>query len=148
MQYNNSVSPLIGIVYLALIIVWVVAMWKVFVKAGKPGWAAIIPFYNVFILVKIAGRPGWWFLLFLVPFLNVIISLVIAMDLAKAFGKSAIFGIILLWLFPIGYLILAFSKAQYMGTTAPAQSSTPPQMPPAQTPPQTPPPTAPQQPAA
>ncbi len=136
---NYQASPIVGIIYIVLFVLLVVAFWKVFTKAGKPGWAAIIPIYNMYVLVKIAGRPGWWLLLFLIPFVNIVISLLIALDVAKAFGKSTIFGVFGLWLFSfIGYLILGFGKATYMGAT-----STPPSSPPMQTPPQAPPATQP-----
>lgn len=103
--------------FMALVI-WVlsiIAFWRVFEKAGQPGWAAVIPFYNLYVLVKVAGRPGWWFLLLLIPFVNVIVMLVIALDVAKAFGKSTAFGVVGLWLFSIiGYMILGFGDAKYL----------------------------------
>ncbi len=94
----------------------VVGMWKVFVKAGKPGWAAIVPIYNTIVLLEVIGRPIWWFLLLFIPFVNIIVSVVVALDLAKAFGKDAVFGIVGLWLFSIvGILILGFGDAKYVG---------------------------------
>jgi uncharacterized membrane protein YhaH (DUF805 family) len=99
--------------WLAVAVLFIVAMWRVFTKAGKPGWASLIPFYNVYVLLQIAGRPGWWLLLFLVPFLNVLVSLVVAADLAKKFGKSAVWGVVLCGILGIGYLILAFDKSTY-----------------------------------
>jgi len=101
---------------LVIALVGIVALWKIFVKAGQPGWAAIIPIYNMYIMLKIIGRPGWWILLFFIPFVNFIITIVIALDLGKAFGKDAGFSIVLLWLFSIiGYFILGFGKAEYKG---------------------------------
>src|SRR6266566_1470050 len=67
------------------------AMWKVFTKAGEPGWAAIIPIYNYVVLDRIAGRPGWWLLLWIL--LGPIAYIVISFDLAKRFGKGAGFAI-------------------------------------------------------
>ncbi len=102
-----------------IFIIAVIGLWKVFVKAGEPGWAAIIPIYNVYIILKIVGRPWWWLLLLLIPFVNIIVYIVVAIDLAKSFGKDALYGIILLWLFNvIGYLILGFGDAQYQGPAA------------------------------
>lgn len=120
-------SSLSFIPFLVLLVVYIAAFWKVFVKAGKPGWAAIIPIYNIFILLQIVGRPIWWIVLFLIPIVNIIISLIISMDLAKAFGKSQVFGIVGLWLFSfIGYLILGFGSAKYVGVAAaPANPSVP-----------------------
>jgi len=99
-----------------LIIVVLAGLWKMFVKAGHPGWACIIPIYNVYIMLKIAGRPGWWLLLFFIPFVNIVINIVVAIDIAKAFGQSAVFGFFLNFLFGgIGYLILGFGNYQYLG---------------------------------
>lgn len=104
-----------GIIFLIVVI----GLWKVFTKAGEPGWAAIIPIYNYYIILKIVGRPWWWLLLLLVPIVNVIVSIVVAIDLAKSFGKDAVYGIILLWLFSvIGFLILGYGDAQYQGPAA------------------------------
>ena len=104
------------IFYLVVAVVALVAIWKVFSKAGQPGWAAIIPFYNIYTLCKVAGRPGWWLILFLIPFVNIIVSLVVAIDVAKGFGKSPAFGVIGLWLFSIiGFLMLAFGSSKYVG---------------------------------
>jgi hypothetical protein len=102
--------------WLAIAVVAIIAMWKIFVKAGQPGWAAIIPIYNVYIMLKIIGRPGWWILLFFVPLVNFIVSIVVALDLGKSFGKDPVFSIVLLWLFSIiGYLILGFGSDKYVG---------------------------------
>jgi len=108
-----------GLVYLVLAVVALVAGWKVFSKANQAGWKILIPIYNAYIVLKIVGRPGWWLLLFLIPFVNIIISVIIAIDLAKSFGKSEAFGIVALFLFSlIGYLILAFGDAKYVGPSA------------------------------
>ncbi|MCW3842483.1 DUF5684 domain-containing protein [Micromonospora yasonensis] len=108
-----------ALVALVLLVVSIAAMWKVFTKAGQPGWAAIIPFYNYYVLVRIAGRPGWWFLLALIPIVNVVISLVVAIDLARSYGRSEVFGVVGLWLFSvIGFLILGFGSSRYQGPAA------------------------------
>ena len=97
----------------------VVGLWKVYTKANQPGWAAIIPIYNIYILTKIIGRPGWWVILFFIPFVNLIVSIIVAIDLAKSFGKDTAYGILLLWLFSIiGFLILGFGDAEYQGPAA------------------------------
>ncbi len=103
---------------LAIVILIIAGFWKVFVKAGHPGWAAIIPFYNIYILLKIAGRPGWWLLLFLVPVVSLVIAIIVAIDVAKAFGKGTGFGIGLAFLGPIFYPILGFGDAAYLGAPA------------------------------
>lgn len=97
----------------------VIGLWKTFVKAGQPGWAAIIPIYNIYIMLKIVGRPGWWLILFLIPFVDIVIALIVSIDLAKSFGKSTAWGVILLFfLNAIGYLLLGFGDAQYQGPAA------------------------------
>lgn len=118
---SNSGGALGTLVYLAILALMIVAMWKVYVKAGQPGWASIIPFYNLYVLLKIAGRPGWWFWLFLIPFVNIVTIIVVSLDVAKVFGKSAVFGVFGLILFPfVGYPMLGFGDASYKGVSAPA----------------------------
>ena len=108
-------NPVFWVVYAAVIVVGIIAFWRVFTKAGRPGWASLIPIYNSYTLVKIAGYSGW-FVLLLIPFVNIIILVVISLGVAKNFGKSGVFGFIGLFLFSlIGYLILAFGPAQYVG---------------------------------
>jgi uncharacterized membrane protein YhaH (DUF805 family) len=88
-------------------------MWKVYVKAGEPGWAAIIPIYNIIVLLRIAGKPWWWILLLLIPLVNIIIGILVHIDLAKTFGQTVLFGIGLMFLGFIFYPILAFGDARY-----------------------------------
>ena len=118
-----AVGGTILLVALALAVVLIIGLWKVYVKAGQPGWAVLIPFYNMYILLKIAGRPGWWLVLCLIPLVNIVIALMVAIDVAKAFGQSAVFGVVLLFLLSgIGYLVLGFGNYKYVGpATAAAQ---------------------------
>lgn len=112
------------LIYFAVIIIAIIALWKVFVKAGQPGWGAIIPIYNVYLLCKIAGRPGWWVLLFFIPFVNFVVSIIVSIDVAKNFGQGAFFGVVALWFFSIiGYLILGFGDAKYQGPGASAAAA-------------------------
>jgi len=90
-------------------------MWKVFTKAGQPGWASIIPIYNLYVWCKIVGRPWWWILLMLIPFVNFIILIILCIDMAKSFGKGAGFGIGLAFLGIIFWPILGFGSAQHQG---------------------------------
>ncbi|WP_328610112.1 DUF5684 domain-containing protein [Amycolatopsis sp. NBC_00345] len=102
-----------GLVFTVLVII---ALWRVFTKAGRPGWAAIIPIYNVYVLLKIAGRSGWWLILLLIPLVNLVVAIIVSLDVAKAFGKGGVFGFFGLFLFSvIGYLILGFGRARYTG---------------------------------
>lgn len=106
-------AMIVLVIQLALIIVLIAGLWKMFVKAGQPGWAAIIPIYNLYILTKIVNRPGWWVILFLVPIVSLVISIIIMLDLAKSFGKSVAFAVGLILLGPIFICILGFGSAQY-----------------------------------
>lgn len=117
---TTGVSPLgaglgIGmmIVWLAVVLLMVASLWKVFVKAGEPGWAAIVPIYNIFVLLKIAGKPGWWFILMLIPIVNFIVFIIVCVALAERFGKGAGFGVGLGLLGIIFFPILGFGDAQY-----------------------------------
>ena len=112
---GSIVGGLIGLVFG---IVELVAMWKIFTKANQPGWAVLIPIYNLYVLLEIVGRPWWWLLLMLIPGVNVVISIILMFDLAKSFGKGAGFGLGLLLLNFIFVLILAFGDAQYAGPSA------------------------------
>ena len=122
---SNAAGAVFGgmmmLVWLAVMVVVVIGGWKMFEKAGQPGWAILIPFYNLYIMLKIAGRPGWWLLLYFLPLVNLVIMIVVAIDIAKAFGQSAVFGFFLLFLLSgIGYLILGFGDYRYQGPVAAA----------------------------
>ena len=104
------------IVWLVLAVLLIIAYWRIFVKAGEAGWKSLIPFYNTYLLFRIAGRNGWWFLALFVPLLNIFATIMLSIDLAKHFGKSTVFGVVGLWLFSIvGYFMLAFGSAAYVG---------------------------------
>ena len=111
-----AVGGVIAIIYLAVIVISVISLWKIFTKAGEPGWAAIVPIYNLIVLIKIVGKPLWWIVLLIIPCVNFIILILLSLELAKAFGKSGGFGIGLALLSPIFLPILAFGDARYVGT--------------------------------
>lgn len=113
-------SGIVFIIYLALVVLEIAALWKVFVKAGQPGWGAIIPIYNIYLLCKIVGRPTWWIILLIIPFVNIVAGIIIAVDLAKSYGKSGGFAAGLIILSFIFYPILGFGEARYVG---PAQTA-------------------------
>lgn len=103
--------------YICLII-WIlliIANWMIFTKAGEPGWKSIIPLYNIYIQYKIAWGNGWLFLLNIIPIVNIVISIVFEVKLAKAFGKSGAFAVGLIFLPNIFQLILGFGSARYIG---------------------------------
>ncbi len=116
---GGALAAVLVIYWLVLLIVFILAiigLWKTFAKAGKPGWAAIVPIYNIIVMLEIINRPLWWIILFFIPFVNIIVYIIISLDMAKAFGKSAAFGIFGLWIFSvIGYLMLGFGSAKYVG---------------------------------
>jgi hypothetical protein len=111
---SGAASIVSGILYLILALVAIVGFWKLFTKAGYAGWKILIPIYNIYIICKIADRPGWWTVLYLVPVVNLVVSAFVALDIAKAFGKSPVFALVGLWFFaPIGQVILAFDDSTY-----------------------------------
>ncbi len=103
---------------LAIITFMIVAQWKLFVKAGEPGWAAIVPIYNAVLLMKIAGKPGWWVILMFVPIANLIVVVMMDIGLARNFGRSDGFAIGLIF-FPYIFLaILGFGDSKYSPVAA------------------------------
>ena len=99
---------------LIILVVAIVAMWKIFVKAGEPGWAAIIPLYNTYTLVKIAGLNPLLFLLFLVPFVNVVFAIYVMIKIGEAFGKTVGWSVIFLVILSfIGMLMVGFGSETY-----------------------------------
>ena len=117
-SYSYTISPLFWIIYLVLIVIVLAAYWRVFTKADKPGWAIIIPIYNVIVLLDIVGRPAWWVLLFLIPLVNFIVAIMVLNDLSKSFGHGIGFTLGLIFLSPIFVLILGFGDSQYVGQGA------------------------------
>lgn len=103
------------IVQLAIIFVIIAGIWKTFAKAGKPGWAAIIPIYNLVVMMQIAGKPLWWVILCFIPIVNIVILILASISLAEKFGKGGGFGVGLALLGFIFYPILGFGSAQYKG---------------------------------
>lgn len=108
---TDYVAQSIGGGIVAIIIL--IAMWKIYTKAGKPGWAAIIPIYNTIVMLQIVKRPIWWILLLLIPIVNIVILIIVHYELAKSFGKGVGFTILIILLPFIAYPILGFGKPQY-----------------------------------
>src|SRR5438045_3718978 len=90
-----------GVVGVVVAAVYFAAGWRLFRKAGQPGWAMLIPIYNAIVLLKIAQKPVWWLVLFLIPIVNFLVYFTVVIGIAKAFGKSTAFGVGLLFLSPI-----------------------------------------------
>lgn len=117
---NNDALPfallaVFFIFYFALITFLIIAQWKVYTKAGKPGWACLVPFYNYIVMLEIVGKPVWWFVLMLVPIVNIVIGIMVINLLAKSFGKDVGFTLGLIFLPFIFLPILAFGSAKYQG---------------------------------
>ncbi len=110
-----SIGIVGGIFFLAIIIFYFASVWIIFEKAGKPGWAAIIPIYNMIVLLEIIGKPLWWIILMFIPFVNLIILILVYIELAQRFGKSTLFGLGLVFLSFIFIPLLAFGDARYEG---------------------------------
>jgi hypothetical protein len=102
-----------AIVWLAVAVFMLVALWKVFTKAGQPGWGVLIPIYNTYLMLKIAGKPGWWLLMMFIPIVNVVFAILAMIGLANNFGKGGGFVVGLLFLPFIFYPILGYGSATY-----------------------------------
>ena len=116
------------IIWLAVMVLMLVSMWKVFTKAGKPGWASIVPIYNIIVMLEIAEKPLWWIVLFLIPIANLVAAILVSIAIAEHFGKGAGFGIGLAFLGIVFYPILAFGSAKYAAKAV--QPPAPPAQPP------------------
>ncbi len=101
------------IIYLVVIVFMIAAFWKVFAKAGQPGWGSLVPIYNTYLMLKIAGKPGWWLLLMFIPVVGFVVWILATIALAENFGKGAGFAIGLIFLPLIFYPILGFGSAEY-----------------------------------
>jgi hypothetical protein len=110
-----AAGGLFFLVVIAVILFYIVAGWKLFSKAGVPGWGVLIPIYNMYLWCKIAGRPGWWLLLFFIPVVNIVVPLILSLDVAKSFAKSGAFGVGL-WLLSFIFVpILGYGSSTYEG---------------------------------
>ena len=99
----------------AIVIFFVITYWKIFEKAGRPGWEILIPVYNYFIMMKIIGKPWWWLLLMCIPVVNIVFIVMAVNMLSKSFGKDEGYTVGLLLLGVVFYPLLAFGDARYIG---------------------------------
>ena len=106
------------LVWLAVVVLIFASLWKLFEKAGKPGWAGIVPIYNAVVLLEIVGRPLWWIVLLLIPCVGFVVGILLCIDLAKSFGKDTGYGIGLALLGIVFFPMLAFGDARYVGPAA------------------------------
>ena len=114
-QVSGGGGGFLTIIWLAIVILMIASMWRVFTKAGQPGWASIIPIYNVYIMLLIAGKPGWWLILFFIPFVNFVVMIIVVIALVEKFGKGVGFAIGMILLPFVFYPILGFGSATYQG---------------------------------
>ena len=117
---TSAPSPAANAFAAGALVLWAVVLlffiacgWKIFTKAGQPGWAILVPIYNIIVLLKIVGKPAWWFLLMLIPVVNFIVLIMVDIELAKRFGKGIGFAMGLIFLGVIFGPILAFGSAKY-----------------------------------
>ena len=117
MDDSSSIIMMVvlGLIVLAIVVFMIAAMWKIFEKAGQPGWAAIVPIYNMVVLLQIVGKPGWWVILMLIPFVNYVFIVWTYNMLSKSFGKDEGFTVGLVLLGIVFVPILGFGSAVYLG---------------------------------
>ncbi len=116
---DDSISSLLfTVISLALVAAVMAGVWKVFVKAGKPGWGCLVPIYNIILILEMAGKPMWWIVLLLIPLVSLIVMVLVNIEIAKKFGQSTGFGVGLALLPFIFYPMLGFGSARYQGGAA------------------------------
>ena len=114
---TGAIAAFIGVVWIiamGMCVLQIIAMWKIFTKANKPGWASIVPIYNIYTLLQIAEVPTWYLLLLIIPVANIYATFKMYIELAHKFGKDTGFGIGLVLLNPVFILVLAFGNATYI----------------------------------
>jgi len=116
---GGAAGGIVSLLYFAVVILVLIGIWKTFSKADKPGWASIIPIYNVIVLLQIADKPIWWILLMLIPIVNLVIAIMVMIAVAQKFGKGAGFGLGLAFLGFIFFPILGFGNATYQPAVTP-----------------------------
>jgi Family of unknown function (DUF5684) len=115
LEFSTTFFLILIPIILAVIVLMIAAMWKIFSKAGQEGWKAIIPIYNLYVLLKIVGKPGWWLILFIIPFVNYIFIIWTYNMLSKSFGKDEGFTVGMIFLSIVFIPILGFGSAIYLG---------------------------------
>ena len=98
---------------LAFTVFWIAGTWKMFEKADQPGWGVLIPIYNLILIVRVAGLPGWMFLLLLIPVVNFVVNIIVCLELAKRFSKGTGFTVGLIFLPAVFYALLVFGSDMY-----------------------------------
>ncbi|MCF6242354.1 MAG: DUF5684 domain-containing protein [Bacteroidales bacterium] len=109
---------IVMVIYVAVLVLIIASGWKIFEKAGQPGWAVLIPIYNAIIMLKIVGKPWWWLFLMMIPYVGMVWGIWTINLLSKSFGKSEGFTVGLVLLGIVFFPMLAFGDAQYQGPAA------------------------------
>lgn len=120
--YNDSdqfaaVAGMLGTIFLifgVLALILIVSQWKIYTKAGRPGWASLVPIYNIVVMLDIVKKPTWWIILLFIPLVNLVVAIMLIHNLSKAFGQGGGFTLGLLFLSPIFYPLLAFGNYSYI----------------------------------
>ncbi len=113
---GSAIGGIIGGLFgLAIGVLMIASMWRIFTKAGQPGWAAIVPIYNYIVLLKVAGKPVWWVVLMFIPLVNLVVMLLILSSITRNFGKGMGYTLGLLFLGPVFFPMLAFGDSRYLG---------------------------------
>ena len=108
-------GAIISLLYLVMIVAAIAGMWKVFEKAGQPGWASIVPIYNLIVLLQIVNKPIWWIVLLLIPLINIVILIMVSIALAEKFGKGGGFAVGMVFLPFVFYPMLGFGDERFQG---------------------------------
>jgi len=108
-------SPVLIVLWVIVAVVLVIANWKIFTKAGKPGWAILVPVYNIVVMIQIIDKPMWWIVMLFIPIANIVFMIKILYNLVLKFGQPGWHVVLALFVGVIYYPYLAFSKASYQG---------------------------------
>ena len=109
----DSINPVYAVIYVIVMIILIVANWKIFTKAGKPGWAILIPIYNIIVMLQIVEKPVWWIVMLFIPVVNIVFAIMIIYNFVLKFGKPGWHVILALVFGVIYYPYIAFSDAKY-----------------------------------
>ena len=118
---SGAIMAVMGAYFFFILAVWLITaigLWKMFEKAGKPGWAAIIPIYNIIVMLEITGNPMWWLIMLFIPIVNIIFSIMLLNSLSKSFGQDIGTTLLFIFLPFIGFPMVGFGSAKYVGQVA------------------------------
>jgi hypothetical protein len=119
---GSSLGLLLVLTALALTVVTLAGAWRMFEKAGRPGWGVLVPFYNMYLIVQMVGMPSWTFLLFLAPVVNLVFHIMVSLELAKRFGRPPLVAVGLIFFPAIFYAVLGFDSSVYTPPSGPYRS--------------------------